>query len=98
MVKGWFVGDFSPTALQTEQCEVSVRAYTKGQQEPSHHHKVATEVTLVISGHVAMAGIEVRAGEGVVLEPNDASAFEALEDSLLCIVKVPSVKGDKYEP
>ena len=24
MVKGWFVGDFEPTALRTAACEVSV--------------------------------------------------------------------------
>jgi hypothetical protein len=27
MVKGWFVGDFEPTALRTAACEVSVKHY-----------------------------------------------------------------------
>ena len=96
MFKGWFVGDFTPTGFQTPNCEVAVRPYTKGQLEPWHYHKIGTEITYVISGQVKMAGQIVEAGQGIVLDPNEGSAFEALEDSLLCIVKVPSVAGDKY--
>lgn len=96
MFKGWFVGDFEPTGLKTTHCEVAVRPYEKGQVEPWHYHKVGTEVTYVISGKVKMAETVVAAGHGIVLEPGEGSAFEALEDSLLCIVKVPSIAGDKY--
>lgn len=96
MFKGWFVGDFEPTGFRTEHCEVAVRSYVAGEQEPWHYHKIGTEITYVISGKVVMAEKTVEAGQGIVLEPNEGSAFTALEDSLLCIVKVPSVKGDKY--
>ena len=30
MHKGWFVGDFTPSVLNTEKCEVAVKRYKKG--------------------------------------------------------------------
>ena len=69
MVKGWFVGGFSPTALQTDACEVAVKSYREGDKEAAHYHKIATEVTLVLSGRVRMLNKEWKAGDIIVLEP-----------------------------
>lgn len=33
MVKGWFVGAFSPTAHSTEACEVAVKQYCAGEKK-----------------------------------------------------------------
>ena len=95
--KGWFIGDFEPSELKTPNCEVAIRSYEKGQKDPWHYHKIATEVTFVLQGRVRMMDTIVEEGQGIVLEPGDGSAFEALEDSRLCIVKIPSIAGDKYE-
>ncbi len=96
MVRGWFVGAFRPTALHSEACEVAARRYAAGDAEAEHFHLVATEVTLVLSGRVRMAGREWGAGDIVVLEPGDVSGFEALEDSMLVVVKVPGALDDKH--
>lgn len=96
MTKGWFVGDFAPTALATDVCEVAVKAYKAGDREDLHHHKVGTEVTLIISGRVRMMDREWSAGDIVVLEPGEATDFEALTDVVNVVVKTPSAKGDKY--
>ena len=32
MTKGWFVGNFEPTVLNTEDVEVAVKKYKKGDQ------------------------------------------------------------------
>ena len=50
MIKGWFVGGFNPTALQTEACEVAVKYYKEGDYESAHYHKISTEVTMILSG------------------------------------------------
>jgi len=97
MVKGWFVGDFSPTALQTDVCEVAVKHYKAGDHEALHHHKRGTELTLIVSGRVRMMGEEWGPGDILVLEPGEATAFEALTDAINVVVKTPSVAGDKYE-
>ena len=57
MVKGWFVGRFTPTVLSTNDVEVAVKHYKKGDYESAHYHKIATEVTVIISGRVKMNGI-----------------------------------------
>lgn len=54
MVKGWFVGGFTPTAFSTQACEVAVKPYAAGDAEAAHYHKIATEVTLILSGEVEM--------------------------------------------
>lgn len=96
MVKGWFVGGFSPAALQTKACEVAVKQYKAGESELAHYHKIATEVTLVLSGRVRMAGREWSAGDIVTLEPGEITDFLALTDALNVVVKVPGALNDKY--
>jgi quercetin dioxygenase-like cupin family protein len=96
MVRGWFVGAFNPTALHSDACEVAVRSYKAGESEALHMHKVATEVTMVLSGTVRMAGREWNAGDIIVLEPGEATNFEAVTDAVNVVVKVPGALNDKY--
>jgi quercetin dioxygenase-like cupin family protein len=96
MVKGWFVGGFQPTALATQACEVAVKRYRAGDREAAHFHKVATEVTLVLSGRVRMAGREWGEGDIVVLAPGEVTDFEALTDAVNVVVKTPGALDDKY--
>jgi uncharacterized cupin superfamily protein len=77
-------------------CEVSVKHYKGGDKEAAHVHKVATELTLVVSGQVRMNGRVFAAGEIVVVQPGEATDFEALTDATTTVVKLPSEKGDKY--
>jgi len=96
MVRGWFVGDFQPTSFSTDVCEVAHRVYKAGDYEKKHMHKVATEITAVIKGRVLMNGVEHKEGDIIVIEPGEATDFKALTDAENIVVKVPSIKGDKY--
>src|SRR5262245_3990458 len=96
MVKGWFVGDFEPTALRTKAAEIAVKSYRAGEREEWHYHKVASEVTVVLSGEVRMNGAVYPAGTVIRLDPGDGTDFEAVTDATTVVVKVPSVVGDKY--
>ena len=96
MFRGWFVGDFSPTAFKTDVCEVGVKHYKAGEKEDSHYHRVATEITLILSGRVFMAGKERVAGEIIVLSPGEVTNFIAIEDSINVVVKVPGALDDKF--
>ena len=97
MTKGWFVGDFEPTVIKTRDVEVAVKEYRKGDREGLHHHKLATEITVISSGRVRMNGVEYRAGDIIVIEPLEATDFEALEDTVTTVVKYPGVSNDKYD-
>lgn len=96
MTKGWFVGSFNPTALSTAACEVAVKSYRAGDYEPAHFHKIATEVTLILSGSAYMTGKALEAGDIIVLQPNEITDFRAITDVSTVVVKIPSAKNDKY--
>ena len=96
MVKGWFVGDFEPSVLRSKDVEVAVKHYRAGDHEAEHHHRLGTEVTLVVSGTVTMMGRTWEAGDIIVIEPGEATSFTAVTDATNVVVKLPSITGDKY--
>ncbi len=96
MIGGWFIGDFTPSAWQTNAFEVAVKEYRSGDKESKHYHKIAIEFTVIVRGRVLMNGIEYGKGDIVRIDPGKATDFEALEDTITVVVKKPSVKEDKY--
>ena len=96
MHKGWFVGAFTPTALQTDAVEVAVKRYKAGEREAAHFHKIATEVTLILEGTVEMCGRRLEAGNIAKLAPGEVTDFIAVTDAVTVVAKLPSVAGDKY--
>ena len=96
MVGGWMVGDFEPTCIRTESCEVACKTYAANTGEAAHLHLVATELTLIASGRVTMNGRTYVAGDIIVLEPGEPTDFFAHEPTVTVVVKMPSVLGDKY--
>ncbi|MCI8649338.1 MAG: hypothetical protein HFG20_04395 [Anaerotruncus sp.] len=96
LVKGWFVGNFAPTLYCTDAVEVAVKRYTAGEYEPAHFHKIATELTVIVSGRVRMNGVAYQEGDIVVMEPGDVTDFEALTDAVNTVVKLPGAAKDKY--
>ena len=97
MTKGWFIGNFEPSLLKTNAVEVALKKYKKGDYEKAHYHKIATEFTVIVSGRVRMNGKEYIEGDIIVIEPNDSTDFEALEDNTLnVVVKIPGANDDKY--
>ena len=97
MIKGWFVGNFEPTLLKTNDVEVAVKSYNKGDYEEKHYHKIATEITVITQGRVKMNGIEYKSGDIIVMEPNEATDFECLENETQnVVVKIPGANNDKY--
>jgi hypothetical protein len=96
MTKGWFIGDFTPTAHCTQDVEVAVKSYRAGDAEAPHFHKIAREFTVVVSGTVRMNGQIYGPGDIVVIEPGEASDFQVLTDAVTTVVKVPGAPNDKY--
>ena len=97
MVKGWFIGDIEPSLHKTQDVEVAVKTYRRGDYEESHLHKIATEYTVIISGRVRMNGVEYSKGDIIVMEPGEATDFACLEEGTVnVVVKLPGAKNDKY--
>ena len=95
MPGGWFIGNFFPSVIQTEEFEICVKRYKAGQIESLHFQLVATEVTVVISGKIRMGGKTFGPNDIILLEPGEVCDFEAKTDTVLVAVKTPSLPEDK---
>ncbi|HET8869656.1 MAG TPA: hypothetical protein VFM48_04370 [Aquabacterium sp.] len=97
MKKGWFIGPFQPTAFNTDQFECAIKRYRAGEKEGQHVHRIATEFTVIVSGRVRMNGQLYGPDSIIEIRPGQSTDFEAIGDTVTVVVKVPAVKGDKYE-
>ncbi len=95
-IGGWLVGHFDPTLVSNRDVEVAVKQYPAGACEQRHHHKIATEYTVVARGRVRMNGRQYVAGEIVQIDPGVSTDFEAIEPTTTVVIKTPSVPSDKY--
>jgi quercetin dioxygenase-like cupin family protein len=96
MVRGWFIGNFEPSVLKTEQFEVGILTHPAGEKWPSHYHAVATEYNVLIAGKMILQGQELITGDIFVLHPEEIADPTFLEDCTVLCVKTPSVKNDKF--
>jgi hypothetical protein len=94
--KGWFVGNFNPTLVNNEHFEVALKRYKTGDYEESHHHKIATEITVIVEGEVEMNGVRYIKDDIITIQPNESTDFKCITDVITVVVKTPSVKNDKY--
>jgi quercetin dioxygenase-like cupin family protein len=94
--KGWVVGNFEPSLFKTDDFEVAVKTYKKGDYEAKHYHKVATEITVISKGRVLMNNQLYEEGDIITIEPGEATDFRAINDVITTVIKFPCVKDDKY--
>lgn len=95
-VRGWIVGGFEPTLYNTTEVEVAIQNFKQGDKEPSHCHKIATEITVIVRGKALMKGMILNEGDIVSISPGQFTDFEALEDTTTAVVKLPGAMNDKY--
>ena len=95
MKLGWIIGDFQPTLLKNSTVEVGVKTFKKGDVEPLHHQVSATEWTCVIQGKIRIGDMVFLRNDIAEIPPLESADFEALEDSILLVIKSPSIPSDK---
>jgi mannose-6-phosphate isomerase-like protein (cupin superfamily) len=96
MTKGWFIGDFEPSIFKSPDFEVAVKEYQAGDKEDWHLHKLAKEITVILSGKAKMANMDLSHGDIIMLDPGEGTNFEAITDVTTVVVKSPSIMNDKY--
>jgi len=95
MIKGWFVGNFEPTAYKTDAVEVSYKKHKKDEQYEMHYQTKVTEVNLLISGEMIMHDQKLVAGDIFILNPFEISDQQFLQDCEVICVKLPGIVNDK---
>ena len=66
-------------------------------QDCFHFQRTATEITLVVSGKCRLGENVLTAGDIAVIPPLESVDFEALGDTVLVVLKSPSLPSDKVE-
>lgn len=92
--KGWFIGNFEPAILKTDQFEVGVQKHTRGAFVEKHYQKHATEYNVIITGRLMANGKELSTGDIFVYLPEEVTDVVFLEDTEILCVKTPSLGFD----
>jgi mannose-6-phosphate isomerase-like protein (cupin superfamily) len=92
---GWFLGNFNPSLFKNEDFEVCVKNFKKGDVEAAHFQRVATEVTIVLSGSVRMGDHILQVDDILTIYKGEVCDFEALSDCKVLGIKFPSLPDDK---
>jgi len=95
MIGGWYIGDFIPSAYQTNNFEVSFKVHPKNQIWDTHYHEKITEINLLVSGRMVLQGKELVKGDIFILNPYEVADPNFLEDCEIVCVKIPGIKNDK---
>ena len=97
MVRGWFVGAFTPTAWHSAHVEVGYRVHEAGIRD-WHYHTHVTEINLIISGEMIIQGVHLKAGDIFELAPYEVTNPEFLTDCGIVCVKFPSMNDKMSIP
>ena len=92
---GWFIGGFEPSIVNTKDFEVCFKSFSPGETEPKSIQRIATEITLVVSGSVKINDHVLNAGELCLIPPGEPADFLSITESSLIGVKFPSMPNDK---
>lgn len=96
-IRGWFIGDFKPTVLRTEDFEVGVLTHKKDEKWPAHYHKQSIEYNVLVSGKMIVQGKELNSGDVFVFDKGEIADPVFVEECTIVCVKVPSIPSDKFE-
>lgn len=96
MKKGWFIGNFSPTAYKTRRFEVSYKLHKKNEKWPVHYHKKADEINLIVKGKMKIKNKIMNTGDIFVLKKKEVANPIFLKNTYIICVKTTSSKNDKF--
>ena len=96
-LKGWYIGKFEPSLIESEKIEVGIKHVAKGTMPDGHFHKIKKEYTIIIRGSIRVNDkIYNQNGDCLVLNPYEKNDQEFLEDTLILVINTPSARDDKY--
>jgi len=96
MVRGWCIGNFTPSIFKTDLFEVGYLKHPKDQIWPAHVHKISDEYNILIKGKMTINNETINQGEIFIIPKNMLTTAKFLEDCEVLCIKVPSLPKDKY--
>lgn len=95
MFRGWFIGDFAPTAYRTKDFEVGILEHKAGEFWPAHYHAESDEINYLLEGSMVLNGTPLTAPVIFVIERNEIADPTFITDCKIVVIKTPSIPGDK---
>jgi len=96
MKKGWFIGNFHPTAFKTKDFEVSYKIHKKNEKWPVHYHKKSLEINLIIKGKMKIRNKILKKNDIFILNKKESADPKFIVETHIICVKVPASLDDKY--
>lgn len=96
MNRGFFVGDFEPTAYRTKNVELAIKGITKGTLDAGYYREKDTELICILDGKIESKGGTYKEGDILVIKSGEMVELFAAENSRILIVKFPGTKGDVH--
>lgn len=95
---GWFVGDFKPALINSQNIEFGYKRIPKNTKPDYHFHKFKTEYTILLEGKIICLESEniIKPITCIKLLPFEKNDQFFIEDSLIFIINTPSKKNDKH--
>lgn len=94
MQLGYFIGNFTPTALCTDNVEAAIKHMSKGSLDGGYYREIDAEVILILSGEIECNDLNLKKGDILTYKPGEMINLFALEDSSMLVIKIPGTKGD----
>lgn len=94
--RGWFLGNFSPSILDTSDFEIGILSHTKGETWPFHYHQEADEYNVLLQGKMLLNNHLLESNTQFVLYKNEIACPFFLEDCRVLCIKSPSRPKDKH--
>jgi dTDP-glucose pyrophosphorylase len=95
-VRGWFIGNFEPNIVKTDKYEVALLSHCKGEKWDFHYHRLADEINFLVEGRMLINERVVEKGSLFIIQKNQLTCPNFLENCKVLCIKVPSVPSDKY--
>jgi hypothetical protein len=95
-VRGWIIGNFEPNIVKTEKYEVALLTHNKGEKWDFHYHRIADEINFLVEGRMLINERPVEKGSLFVIQKNQLTCPNFLENCKVLCIKVPSIPTDKY--
>ena len=94
--RGWIVGNFLPSLVRVKDVEVAIMHRNKEFAPDGHYHTSSTEYNFIVVGRAISDGKLLGPGDCFVYEQNDPCEVQFLEDTIIVVVRTPSI-NDKVE-
>jgi len=95
MINGWFIGNFSPSVIKTDNFEVCLKDINPNIKDCSHYHLKGNEVTLIVSGILKINNKTLKEGDIFLIEPNEKVFPVCLKKGKIIAIRDCSIKNNK---